>query len=40
LFVVARFAKREPNVSIDDWVRAFKQKRDDISNASCKNPVL
>ena len=26
--------------SIDDWVRVFKQKRDEIANARCANPVL
>ena len=40
LFEVARFTKRDPKVSVDDWVRAFKQKRDEIANASCANPVL
>jgi hypothetical protein len=40
LFEVARFSKRDPKVSVDAWVRAFKQKRDEIANASCANPVL
>ncbi len=40
LFEVARFTKRDPSVSVDDWVRAFKQKRDEIANARCGNPVL
>lgn len=40
LFEVARFTKRDPKVSIDDWVRVFKQKRDEIANARCSNPVL
>lgn len=40
LFEVARFTKRDPKVSVDDWVRAFKQKRDEIASASCSNPVL
>ena len=40
LFEVARFTKREPNVSADDWVRAFKQKRDEIASAHCANPIL
>ena len=40
LFQVARFTKRDPKVSVDDWVRVFKQKRDEIANASCTNPVL
>ena len=40
LFEVARFAKRDPTASVDDWVRVFKQKRDEIASASCTNPVL
>ena len=40
LFEVARFTKRDPKVSVDDWVRAFKHKRDEIASASCSNPVL
>ena len=40
LFEVARFSTREPNVSVDEWVEAFKRKRDDIAAASCENPVL
>jgi hypothetical protein len=40
LFEVARFTKRDPKISIDDWVRVFKQKRDEIAGPSCTNPVL
>jgi hypothetical protein len=40
LFQVARFTKREPKVSIAEWVDAFKRKRDEIANARCSNPVL
>ena len=40
MFEVARFTKRDPKVSIDDWVRVFKQKRDEIASARCTNPVL
>lgn len=40
LFEVARFAKRDPKVSVDDWVGAFKQKRGEIAHARCSNPVL
>jgi hypothetical protein len=40
MFEVARFTKRDPNVSIDDWVRVFKQKRDEIATRRCSNPVL
>ena len=40
LFEVARFTKREPNVSVDDWVRVFRAKATDIASARCANPVL
>jgi len=40
LFEVSRFTKRDPKISVDDWVRAFKLKRDEIANARCTNPVL
>jgi hypothetical protein len=40
VFEVARFTVRDPNTSIDDWVRVFKQKRDEIANRRCSNPVL
>ena len=40
LFEVARFAERDPAATIDDWVRGFKEKRDEIATASCTNPVL
>ena len=39
MFEVARFTKRDQG-SVDDWVRVFKQKRDEIANARCTNPVL
>ena len=35
LFEVARFTTREPDRSVDDWVGAFKHKRDEIVNATC-----
>jgi hypothetical protein len=35
LFEVSRFTKRDPASTIDAWVNAFKQKRDEIVNASC-----
>jgi hypothetical protein len=35
LFDVGRVTRREPGTSIDDWVRAFKQKRDDVVNQRC-----
>jgi hypothetical protein len=40
MFAVARFTRRDPMRSIDDWVRAFKQKRDEIASRRCTNPVL
>jgi len=39
LFEAARFTKRDP-ASADEWVSAFKQKRDEIASAHCANPVL
>jgi hypothetical protein len=35
MFDVARFTRRDPEHSIDDWVRVFKQKRDEIANRRC-----
>jgi hypothetical protein len=35
LFEVARFAAREPDRSVDDWVSVFKRKRDEIVNTTC-----
>jgi hypothetical protein len=40
LFEVARFTKRDPAHSPDDWVRVFKQKRDEIAGRRCTNPVV
>ncbi len=40
LFEVARFTKRDPNITADDWVRVFKQKRDEIADRRCTNPEL
>src|SRR5688500_15782251 len=40
LFEVARFTRRDPSVTVDDWVRVFKQKRDEIANARCSGSVL
>jgi hypothetical protein len=31
---------RDPKVTVDDWVGAFKAKRDAIATASCGNPIL
>ena len=35
LFDVARFPRRDPTATVDDWVNAFKQKRAEIVNRSC-----
>jgi hypothetical protein len=35
LFDVGRVTTRQPGTPIDEWVRAFKQKRDDIVNQRC-----
>ena len=40
LFEVARFDARDARASVDDWMRAFKEKRDAIANARCVNPRL
>jgi hypothetical protein len=40
LFEVSRFTMRDPKVTVDDWVSAFKAKRDAIASANCANPVL
>jgi hypothetical protein len=37
LFDVARVTRRDPSASIDDWVRAFKQKRDQIVSRTCSS---
>jgi hypothetical protein len=35
LFEVARFTRRQPSTTVDDWVAVFKQKRDEIATRSC-----
>ena len=35
LFDVGRVTRRQPHTNIDDWVRTFKHKRDDIVNHHC-----
>ena len=35
IFDVARFPRRDPSATVDDWVRAFKQKRAEIVNRTC-----
>ena len=37
LFQVARFTRRQPNTSIDDWVAVFKDKRDQIATRTCSS---
>ena len=40
LFDVAQFTRREATTTVDDWVRVFKAKRDEIATRRCTNPVL
>jgi hypothetical protein len=35
LFQVAQFTTRDPNTTVDDWVAAFKKKRDEIASRTC-----
>ena len=35
LFEVARVTRRQPSTTVDDWVAAFKHKRDEITTRSC-----
>jgi hypothetical protein len=35
LFEVARFTRRQPSTTVDDWVTAFKQKRAEIATRNC-----
>ena len=35
LFEVARFPRRDRGTTVDDWVSAFKQKRDEITTRTC-----
>lgn len=35
LFDIARFTRRQPTTTVDDWVRVFKQKRDEVAGRSC-----
>jgi hypothetical protein len=37
LFTVSRFTRRDPSATVDDWVNAFKHKRDDIANRTCSS---
>jgi hypothetical protein len=36
LFTVARFTTRDPHATVDDWVAAFKRKRDEIAARRCQ----
>jgi hypothetical protein len=36
LFAVARFTTRDPHATVDDWVAAFKRKRDEIAARHCQ----
>ena len=35
LFEVSRFTERQPETTIDDWVRVFKQKREEVTGRTC-----
>jgi hypothetical protein len=35
LFDIGRVTRRQPSGSIDDWVRVFKEKRNEIVNQRC-----
>ena len=35
LFEVAQFTRRDSSATVDDWVSAFKKKRDDIAARAC-----
>jgi hypothetical protein len=35
LFEVAQFTKRDPGTAVDDWIGAFKAKRDEIASRTC-----
>jgi len=39
LFESAGFARRDETTTVEDWVRVFKQKRDDIVNRTCTIPT-
>jgi hypothetical protein len=34
---IARFVRRDPSATVDDWVRVFKQKRDEIVKRACSS---
>ena len=35
LFTVARFTERDKNATVEDWVAAFKRKREEIASRRC-----
>ena len=35
LFEVARFTRRQPETTVEDWAAAFKQKREEIATRRC-----
>jgi hypothetical protein len=37
LFDIARFVRRDPSATVDDWVRVFKQKRDENVKRTCSS---
>jgi hypothetical protein len=38
LFEVSQFPRRDTASTVDEWVRVFKVKRDEIANRRCTNP--
>jgi hypothetical protein len=40
LFTVSRFTRRDPTATVEDWVNAFKHKRDEIANRTCSPNLL
>jgi hypothetical protein len=40
LFEVSQFTRRDKTSTVDDWVRVFKQKRDEIANRRCASPAV
>jgi hypothetical protein len=40
LFEAAQVTRRDKTTTIDDWVRVFKLKREEITARSCASPVV
>lgn len=40
LFEVSQFTRRDKTSTVDDWVRVFKQKRDEVATRSCTSPAV